>query len=414
MSETVEIAKRAKGASRALGTLSTTVKDAALARMAEALEANVEKILVANDRDMKAAGEKGISESLLDRLMLDEGRIKEMAGALREVIALPDPVGEITSGRRLPNGLEVRQIRVPLGVVGVIYEARPNVTVDATALSLKSGNAVILRGGSMALQSNLALTRVVNEAAVEVGIPVGSIQAIETTDRDSVNELMRLDRFVDLFVPRGGPDLIKAVVEKATVPVLWAGAGNCHIYVHDDADFDMAEEIVINAKVQRPGVCNAAETLLVHRDLEQTLLPRLVSSLQAHGVTVVGDETAARLADVAPASEDDWYTEFLDLKIAVKLVETLEEAIAHINRYGTLHSEAIITNDYDSGRCFVNEVDSAAVYINASTRFTDGGQLGMGTEIGISTQKLHARGPMGLTSLTSQKYIILGSGQARG
>ncbi len=413
MSEIAEIAKRAKEASRTLGTLSTSVKDAALARMAEALEANVDEILAANDLDMRAAKEKGIGESLLDRLMLDEGRIKDMAGALHEVIALADPVGEVTSGRRLANGLEVRQIRVPLGVVGVIYEARPNVTVDATALALKSGNAIILRGGSLALQSNLALTRIVNKAAVEAGVPSASIQAIETTDRESVNELMRLDQYVDLFVPRGGPDLIKAVVENATVPVLWAGAGNCHIYVHDDADFDMAEEIVINAKVQRPGVCNAAETLLVHRDLEETLLPRLVSSLQAHGVTVVGDETAVRLADVSAATEDDWSTEFLDLTIAVKVVETLEEAIAHINRYGTLHSEAIITNDYDSGRRFVNEVDSAAVYINASTRFTDGGQLGMGAEIGISTQKLHARGPMGLTALTSQKYIILGSGQAR-
>lgn len=413
MSEIVEIAKRAKEASRTVGILSTATKDAALARMAEALESSVEKILAANDRDMKAARAKGISESLLDRLMLDEERIQGMARALREVIALADPVGEVTSGRRLPNGLEVRQIRVPLGVVGVIYEARPNVTVDATALALKSGNAVILRGGSLALQSNLTLTRIINEAAVEAGVPAGSIQAIETTDRESVNELMRLDHYVDLFVPRGGPNLIKAVVENATVPVLWAGAGNCHVYVHDDADFDMAEEIVINAKVQRPSVCNAAETLLVHRDLEETLLPRLVSSLQAHGVTVVGDETVARLADVAQATEDDWYTEFLDLKIAVKMVDTLAEAIAHINHYGTLHSEAIITNDYDSGRRFVNEVDSAAVYINASTRFTDGGELGMGAEVGISTQKLHARGPMGLTSLTSQKYVIYGSGQAR-
>ncbi len=413
MSEIERIAKKAKDASRIIGTLSTAVKDAALENMATALEKNIGRILEANQSDMNSARERGTNEPLLDRLMLDEGRVRGIASAVRGIVALPDPVGEVTSGQRLPNGLEVRQIRVPLGVVGVIYEARPNVTVDATALALKSGNAVILRGGSMALQSNLTLAAVVKEAAAASGIPEGAIEAIETTDRESVNELMRLDRYVDLFVPRGGPELIKVVVENATVPVLWAGAGNCHIYVHHDADFDMAEKIVINAKVQRPSVCNAAETLLVHRDLDKTLLPQLVSSLQANGVTVVGDDTVARLPGVEAATEEDWFTEFLDLKIAVKVVEDLDEAIAHINNYGTLHSEAIITSGYASGRQFVNEVDSAAVYVNASTRFTDGGELGMGAEIGISTQKLHARGPMGLTSLTSQKYIIFGSGQAR-
>ncbi len=413
MSEIMEIAERAKNASRRVAALSTAVKDAALSAMATALEENIDRIIAANDKDMAAAEEKGISESLLDRLKLDEGRIRDMAGALREVVALPDPVGEVVGGWRRPNGLQVKQVRVPLGVVGVIYEARPNVTVDATALALKSGNAVILRGGSLALSSNLTLTEIVNEAAVATGVPPGAIQAVSTADRESVNELMRLEGYVDLLVPRGGPDLIKSVVENATVPVLWAGAGNCHVYIHADADFDMAEEIVINAKVQRPSVCNAAETLLVHRDLDESLLPRLISSLQSQGVTVYGDQAVQKFPGVVPAQEEDWHTEYLDLKIAVKVVDSLDEAIEHINHYGTLHSEAIVTKDYLSALKFTDEVDSAAVYVNASTRFTDGGQLGMGAEVGISTQKLHARGPMGLTSLTSSKYIIFGSGHTR-
>lgn len=414
MSEIEKIAQRAKGASRELATLATGVKDDALAAMAASLVERSEEILAANDRDMKAARESGISESLLDRLMLDRARIEDMAGALREVIALPDPVGEVTAGWKRPNDLRVTQVRVPLGVVGIIYEARPNVTVDATALGIKSGNAVILRGGSLALRSNLALTEIINEAAVAAGIPDGAIQAVKTADRESVNELMKLDRYVDLLVPRGGEKLIKTVLENATVPVLWAGAGNCHVYVHEDADFDMAEEIIINAKVQRPSVCNAAETLLVHRRLEETLLPRLVSSLQAHGVTVHGCPVTSKLDKVVPATEEDWFREYLDLEIAVKVVDSVAEAIEHINYYGSLHSEAIVTQDYDSARKFTDQVDSAAVYVNASTRFTDGGQLGMGAEIGISTQKLHARGPMGLTSLTSTKFVILGSGQIRG
>ncbi len=362
---------------------------------------------------MSRAREKGVGEALLDRLLLTEDRVESMAGAVREIVALPDPVGEVIGGSRLPNDLAVTHVRVPLGVIGVIYEARPNVTVDATALTLKAGNAVILRGGSLALESNLVLTEIINEAATRAGIPRGAIQAIKTADRESANELMKTDGFLDLLIPRGGEELIKTVIENASVPVLWAGAGNCHVYIDADADFDMAEEITINAKVQRPGVCNAAETLLVHRDLEESLLPRVVSSLQDHGVTVYGCPTTQRLPDVLPASEEDWYTEYLDLKIAVKVVDSVSEAIDHINEYGTLHSEVIVTNDYAAAKSFTEQVDSAAIYVNASTRFTDGGELGMGAEIGISTQKLHARGPMGLRALTSAKYVILGTGQIR-
>lgn len=412
-SEVVAIAKRAKEASRTLVALSTAVKNVALEAMAEALRLERAEILGANERDIKKAREQGVSEPLIDRLMLDEARINDMERALKEVAVLADPVGEVIRGWRVPSGLSINQVRVPLGVVGVIYEARPNVTVDATALALKSGNAVILRGGSLAMESNLALANIISNAAAESGVPGGAIQALPTADRESVNELMRLDRYLDIIVPRGGLDLINTVVANSTVPVLWAGAGNCHVYVHADADFEMAEDIVINAKVQRPSVCNAAETLLMHRDLAESLLPRLVSSLQAHGVEVFGCPTTQKLPGVTPATEDDWFTEFLDLKIAVKVVDSLEEAIAHINNYGTLHSEAIITNDYSVARAFTEQVDSAAVYVNASTRFTDGGQFGMGAEIGISTQKLHARGPMGLTALTSTKYVIYGNGQAR-
>ncbi|MDP1808071.1 MAG: glutamate-5-semialdehyde dehydrogenase [Actinomycetota bacterium] len=408
-----EIARRAKAASRVLATLPTGIKNGALKAMAQALPAHLPEILAANAQDMQAARAKGISDSLLDRLMLDEARVGAMSEALMEVAALPDPIGEVVKGWKVPNGLLINQVRVPMGVVGVVYEARPNVTVDATALAIKAGNAVILRGGSLAMASNLALTKIISEAAEKAGAPPASIQALPTADRESVDQLMKLDRYIDLLVPRGGKDLIKNVVANSTVPVLWAGAGNCHIYVHADADFDMAEEITINAKVQRPSVCNAAETLLVHRDLAGSLLPRLVSSLQAHGVTVHGCPTTQALPGVIPAVEEDWYTEYLGLEIAVKVVDSLGEAIDHINKYGTLHSEAIITKDYEAAKTFMAQIDSAAVYVNASTRFTDGAEFGMGAEIGISTQKLHARGPMGLTALTSKKYVIFGSGQVR-
>jgi glutamate-5-semialdehyde dehydrogenase len=412
-SPVLDIAKRAKQASRPLAVLPTDIKNQALEAMARALIEEAPAILKANQADRDRAKQQGIGPSLMDRLMLDESRIGEMAGALRDVAALADPVGEVIGGWRVPNGLLINEVRVPLGVVGVIYEARPNVTVDATALALKSGNAIILRGGSMALNSNLALSKVISEAAVGAGVPAGAIQSLPTADRDSVNQLMKLDSHLDLLVPRGGPDLIKTVVDTATVPVLWAGAGNCHIYVHADADFDMAEAITVNAKVQRPSVCNAAETLLVHRDLAGSLLPRLVSALQSAGVTVYGCPVTRQLAGVLPAGEEDWFTEYLELKMAVKVVDSLEAAIDHINHYGTRHSEAIVTAGYQAGRNFVEQVDSAAVYINASTRFTDGAQFGMGAEIGISTQKLHARGPMGLTALTSRKYVVMGSGQIR-
>lgn len=409
-----EIAKRAKKASQSLVGLSTELKNRALKAMSKALIDNGNKILEANGIDMEGARKKGISDALLDRLALSETRIEDMSEALNELVMLEDPAGEIIKGWKTPNGLLIKQVRVPLGVVGVIYEARPNVTVDATGLAMKAGNAVILRGGSLALNSNLVLTEIIADAAVGEGIPENAIQSIPTADRESVNELMRLDKYLDLLVPRGGEDLINLVIDCATVPVLWAGAGNCHVYVHEDADIEMAGDIVINAKVQRPGVCNAVETLLIHQNIADTALPVLVEALEANNVTIFGCPRTKRLRpEVNEATETDWYTEYLDLKIAVKVVDSLEEAIAHINTYGSLHSESIVTKDYVAARKFTNNVDAAAVYVNASTRFTDGGQFGMGAEIGISTQKLHARGPMGLTALTSTKYVIEGDGQIR-
>lgn len=414
ISNVEKIATSAKKASRSLVSISTDLKNRALDSMARALIDRADEILAANAEDMKTAKEKRTSESLLDRLSLTEERVEGIATALKELIALPDPVGQITEGWKIPNGLLIKQVRVPLGVVGVIYEARPNVTVDATGLALKAGNAVVLRGGSLALKSNLSLASVIAKAAEEEGIPKGSIQSIPTADRESVNELMKMDKYLDLLVPRGGEGLIKLVIDSSTVPVLWAGAGNCHIYVHSDADFDMAEAITINAKVQRPSVCNAAETLLIHKDAAKESLPGIIEALEDKGVTIYGCPVTKKMRpEVSVASEDDWYTEYLDLKIAVKVVDSLEEAIDHINTYGSLHSESIITKDYKAARKFTNDVDAAAVYVNASTRFTDGGEFGMGAEIGISTQKLHARGPMGLNSLTSTKYVIEGDGQIR-
>ncbi len=410
----LDIAKEAKVASRSLVSLTTKVKNEALLEMAAALNDNKTAILTANEDDMSTAREQGINESLLDRLELSADRIDAMSAALRELVMLSDPVGEVVAGWKLPNGLLIKKTRVPLGVVGVIYEARPNVTVDAAGLALKSGNAVILRGGSLAFKSDLALTEIISAAAVRAGIPAGAIQSLPSADRESVHELMKMRGYLDLLVPRGGPGLIKMVTENASVPVLWAGAGNCHIYLHADADYDMAERITINAKVQRPSVCNAAETLLIHKDIAEKFLPRIVDSLEQAGVTVFGCPITKRLcSEVETATETDWRTEYLDLKMAVRVVDSLDKAIEHINTYGTLHSEAIITNDYAVAKKFTEAIDAAAVYVNASTRFTDGGQFGMGAEIGISTQKLHARGPMGLTALTSTKYIIEGDGQIR-
>ncbi|MHB8840603.1 MAG: glutamate-5-semialdehyde dehydrogenase [Candidatus Aquicultor sp.] len=412
--EVVEIGKRAKLAAREMATLSTEQKNDALTSMAEALIAHSDHILAANEKDLEAAAVAGINSSLLDRLMLNSVRVKEMAEGLDDVAVLTDPVGETIKGWRVPNGLNIREVRVPLGVVAIIYEARPNVTVEAAGLCVKSGNSIILRGGSMALNSNLALTEVIAHAATEAGLPANAIQALSNPDREAANALMRLDHFVDLLVPRGGPELIHAVVSHATVPVLWAGAGNCHVYVDASGDLEMAKRIVINAKCQRPSVCNAAETLLVNREVAETFLPMVAEDLMAQGVTIIGDETTRRYIPTAQeATEKDWYTEYLELKIAVRVVESTQAAIDHINTYGTRHSEAIITKDLESARKFTQEVDAAAVYVNASTRFTDGSQFGLGAEIGISTQKLHARGPMGLTALTSTKYVIEGTGQIR-
>ncbi len=412
--EVMEIGRRAKAASRIMATMSTEKKNDALTNMAEELIANSGRILAANEKDVEDAAVRGISSSLIDRLMLNSTRIKEMAEGLDDVAVLTDPVGEIVKGWRVPNGLEIRMVRVPLGVVGTIYEARPNVTVEAAALCIKSGNAIILRGGSMARRSNIALTEVISDAIADAGLPRDAIQAVTNPSREAATELMRLDRYVDLLVPRGGPELIHAVVSNATAPVLWAGAGNCHVYVDASADLEMARRIVVNAKCSRPSVCNAAETLLVNGAVADKFIPTVSEDLIAQGVTIIGDDKTQKLVPAAqPATEKDWYTEYLELKIAVKVVNSVQEAIGHINKYGTMHSEAIITRDLEAAKKFTEEVDAAAVYVNASTRFTDGAQFGLGAEIGISTQKLHARGPMGLTALTSTKYVIEGTGQIR-
>ncbi|MEM2026621.1 MAG: glutamate-5-semialdehyde dehydrogenase [Candidatus Bathyarchaeia archaeon] len=419
MSEKIEdlilnICKKAKEASYILARLPTDVKNRALYNMADALENHADEILEANKIDVEASKAKGVKESLLDRLILNKSRISKMAQCLREVADLPDPVGEIVKTWVRPNGLIIGQIRVPLGVVAVIYESRPDVTSDAAGICLKSGNAVILRGGSDAINSNIAIGKVLSEAAVKSGIPEGAIEVVPTTDRRAALELMKMRDYVDALIPRGGADLIKAVVENAKVPVIETGTGNCHIYVESDADQDMAIKIVINAKCQRPGTCNAAEKLLVHKDIAPTFLPRVIDALRAHRVEVRGCEETRRIVpDVKPATEEDWYTEYLDLIIGVKVVSGIDEAIAHINKYGTKHSDAIITSDFNKALYFIKNVDSAAVYWNASTRFTDGNQYGLGAEIGISTQKLHARGPMSVQHLTTIKYFVLGRGHVR-
>jgi glutamate-5-semialdehyde dehydrogenase len=409
-----ELGKRAKMASMELAKLSTDDKNGALQRMADALEANTRRILDANQKDVDVAKARGLKASLLDRLALNERKLKGMAGGLREVSDLPDPVGAIVNTWTRPNGLVIGQLSVPLGVVGVIYESRPDVTSDATGICLKSGNAVILRGGSDALNSNLAIVEVLKDALMATKVPPDSIQVIDSTDRSVVEEFMQMRGYVDVLIPRGGLDLIKTVVEKATIPVIETGAGNCHIYVEEDADLDKAIPIVINAKCQRPGTCNAAEKLLVHSEIAVVFLPKVISALKANGVEVRGDqETRKIVPDVKQASEEDWSTEYLDLIIGVKVVKDLGEAIAHVNRYSSKNSESILTTSFEKAMRFIREVDSAAVYWNASTRFTDGNQFGFGAEIGISTQKMHARGPMSVKHLTSTKYFILGQGQIR-
>jgi len=412
--EVIRKAKRAKAASARLAAMSRAEKDEILLAMADALEAASSEILEANRRDVEAVQQKQSSAAPVDRLLLTEARIAETAEGLRTVARLPDPVGEVLAGWRLPNGIEISKVRVPLGVVGIIYESRPNVTVDAAGLCFKAGNAVILRGGSDAINSNIALVRILNEAGAKHGLPEGAVEIIETTDRAAAAQLMRLTQYVDVLVPRGGHGLIRRVKEESRVPVIETGEGNCHVYVDAAADLARAEEIVVNAKCQRPSVCNAAETLLVHRAVASEFLPKVGARLAAMGVELRGcDETRRHIRGAKPAAEEDWATEFLSLILAIKVVGGVDEAIAHINRYGTRHSEAIITQDLNNARRFTREIDAAAVYVNASTRFTDGGQFGMGAEIGISTQKLHARGPMGLPELTSYKFVIMGEGQIR-
>jgi glutamate-5-semialdehyde dehydrogenase len=410
----LEICKKAKAASFEMAKLTTEAKNVALCRMANALEANVEKILAANKLDVEAAKARGLKASLLDRLSLDQKKIQNMAKELREVSALPDPIGSILSTWTRENGLIISQVRVPMGVVGVIYESRPNVTSDSAGICIKSGNAVILRGGSDALNSNVAIGEVLREALSGTNVPVDAIQIVNSPDRKVAEEMMGMRQYIDVLVPRGGADLIKTVVEKSRIPVIETGTGNCHIYVEEDADLEKATPIVINAKVQRPGVCNAAEKLIVHRKIAGKYLPVIIAELRKNGVEVRGDEETRKIvSDVKAATEEDWYTEYLDLIIGVKVVNSLDEAIAHINKYGTHHSDSIVTSDFDKAMKFLREVDSAAVYWNASTRFTDGNQFGLGAEIGISTQKLHARGPMSVQHLTTTKYVVLGSGQIR-
>jgi glutamate-5-semialdehyde dehydrogenase len=416
MSEITTLAHRARDAANALAATSSDQRNRALLSMSHALVAKVDEIIAANEKDMQLARDKNTAPSLLDRLELNPSRVKSMSEALKSLALLPDPIGEVISGSRLANGIWLQQVRVPMGVVAIIYEARPNVTADAAGLSVKTANAVILRGGSLAANSNLALARVLSAAAVGAGLPDGCIQYVETPGREAAEELMSLHGMIDVLIPRGGAGLIKSVVENAKVPVIETGVGNCHIYVHASADLKMAQRIIVNAKVQRPGVCNAAESLLVDEAVYEQALPPILKALEDEGVTVYADERTRELGaimQIKPATEEDWGTEYLDLKISCKVVSGLDEAIRHINTYGTKHSEAIVTEDYASALRFLNEVDAAAVYVNASTRFTDGGEFGLGAEIGISTQKLHARGPMGLTALTTTKFMAMGSGQIR-
>jgi glutamate-5-semialdehyde dehydrogenase len=409
-----ELCARARTAARGLALLDTQTKNAALEAIADALETRSAQIIEANLLDLEAGREYGLSEALLDRLALDVPRISAIAAAVRQIVALPDPVGQLLDGFRRPNGLEVRKVLVPLGVIAIVYEARPNVTIDAAALCLKSGNAVVLRGSSSAAHSNAVLSALAGEAACAAGVPAGAITSLSGRDRDELRELATQSATVDLLIPRGGEELKAAISEHATVPVIYAASGNCHVYVDAAADLAMALEIVLNAKTQRPGVCNAAETLLVHRDLAPAFLPQAAAELQRAGVELRGDERARELVQaIAPATEEDWDAEYLALTLAVAVVDSLDDAIAHVTRHGSGHSEAIVTRDRDTARRFQREVDAACVYVNASTRFTDGGEFGMGAEIGNSTQKLHARGPIGLRELCAFKYLIEGDGQIR-
>ncbi|WP_445400974.1 glutamate-5-semialdehyde dehydrogenase [Streptomyces sp. LE64] len=419
MSEVARAAYRAKAAAADLAPLPRAAKDEALSAIADALEVRSREIVEANALDTAKAREAGTSEAIVDRLTLTPERVRAIASDVRDVIALPDPVGEVVRGSTLPNGIDLRQVRVPLGVVGIIYEARPNVTVDAAALCLKSGNAVLLRGSSSAYESNSALVRVLRDAVGGAGLPADAIQLVPGESRDSVRELMRARGLVDVLIPRGGASLIRTVVEESTVPVIETGTGNCHVYVDARADLDMAVDILVNSKAQRPSVCNAAETLLVHRDIADAFLPRALDALAEAGVTVHADPRVAAYAagskaTVVAATAEDWDTEYLSYDIAAAVVDSLDKAVEHIRLWSSGHTEAIVTGSQQAARRFTQLVDSTTVAVNASTRFTDGGQFGFGAEIGISTQKLHARGPMGLPELTSTKYIVTGDGHTRG
>lgn len=414
MSELIRKGKNAKEASYILANLTTTDKDRALESMAKNLLENADNIIEENKKDLKKAVENGTSKAMLDRLSLDKSRIEGMADGLMQIINLQDPVGEVIGMWNRPNGLQIGQKRVPIGVIGIIYEARPNVTCDAAGLCLKSGNAVILRGGKEAINSNIAIIKALRQGLKEANITEDAVQLVEDTSREVATEMMKLNDYINVLIPRGGAGLIKAVVNNATVPVIETGTGNCHIYIDSECDFEMAKNIVVNAKTSRPAVCNAAESLVIHEGVAEELLPILAQALRDKDVVLRGDKKAREIVkDMEEATGEDFYKEYLDYIMSVKVVKDIDEAIAHINKYNTGHSEAIVTKNYENSQKFLQRVDAAAVYVNASTRFTDGAEFGFGAEIGISTQKLHARGPMGLKELTTIKYIIFGNGQIR-
>lgn len=414
MTDIKELGARAKAAERVLACAGANIKNTALLNIAEALVTNAADIIKENAKDIENGKSSGMSEALLDRLRLDDKRISAMAEGVRDIAAAADPVGNVIWGETRPNGLKISKISVPIGVIAVIFEARPNVTSDAAALCLKAGNTVILRGGKEAINSNMAIASVMRRAVGKAGLPEDCVQLVADTSRDSANALMKMNEYIDLLIPRGGAGLIRAVVEGSNVPVIETGVGNCHVYIDASADINMAANIVYNAKTSRPSVCNACESLLVHREIAARALPAIKARLDEKNVEIRGDETVRSIIPgVIPATDDDWGTEYLDLIISVKVVESVGEAAEHIAKYGSGHSECIVTESYEAAQKFLSEVDAAAVYVNASTRFTDGGEFGFGAEIGISTQKLHARGPLGLKNLTSEKYIILGSGQVR-
>lgn len=409
-----QVAHDARTAAQVLGSLSAAVKNELLQKMADSLLDNSEQLTIENEKDLAAAREAGLAPAMIDRLVLDNARIRSMADGLREVAELPDPVGEVTGMRRRPNGLLVGRMRIPLGVIGIIYESRPNVTADAAGLCLKSGNAVILRGGKEAIHSNLAIGAILRNELERMGLPAACVQVVATPDREAVLELLKREEEIDLIIPRGGEGLIRFVSEHSRIPVIKHYKGVCHTYVDASADFALAEKVCLNAKVQRPGVCNAMETLLIHKDIAETFIPRIAAAMRAQGVELHGCPVTREFAPEAlEASEEDWYAEYLDLTLAVRVVENLDEAIDHIRQYGSLHTEVIVTRDYDRSQRFLNEVNSSVVMVNASSRFSDGNQLGLGAEIGISTTKLHSFGPMGLEDLTTRKFIIYGEGQIR-